>query len=285
MARQFDLGPFFKEYRQQRHISLRAASPESPSTLSRFENGETRIAGKRLRAVMRREGIRYWDLQQHSHEFISPFKQLVDQFYATRFNLQLNEGRELIATYYAQVANAEGVLVRIVESVLHAIEFKLETQEDLLLANDIQQQIQEVLFRSRDWIIFDYDLLWLAAPLLNSTILKRCLRRAIMQKSDEVTSYNDYFIRVLEQASLVLLCRHDQDVADISGRLLNPNSLNSFDGEDAVTAHFLSIVLSGVSQDIKLQQIEELQDTLITLELNDMARYFLRISDDIFQKK
>ncbi|MCI1283330.1 MAG: helix-turn-helix domain-containing protein [Lacticaseibacillus songhuajiangensis] len=278
MENEFELGAYLKSYRQQRHISLRAASPDAASTLSRFENGKTRISGDRLRAVMQREGVRYWDLQQHSSEFLSPFKQLIDRLYVARFETTSLIAKEAVHLYEERIAGASGELVDVINAVLAAYKSKAASQNHVRLAPADQQRVQDLLFRARDWIICDYGLVWLAAPYLDSSVLKRVFRRAVIQNDAALPAYGDYFARVLQRVSLLLLCRHDSEAVLLCAPLLNASAMNVFDGEDALTIQFLQIMTLQVTDEVKLAKLASFQSKVQLLELKDMHHYFASLA-------
>lgn len=283
MGESFELGPFFKKYRKQRHISLRAASPAAPSTLSRFENGQTRMAGERLRAVMLREGLRYWDMQQHSVQYLSPFKQLADLLYLERFNMQSERVEQTVDQYEQRTANASGRLNALNRAVIAAIMKSRASSEPVMLVDEFQNDIQSLLFGSRDWIIYDYSLLRLAAMHLKSPVLKRCFKRALIQKQTAPAAYNDYFLRLLEQVCLVLLRRHDEDVQKLCAPYLDAELVNRFDGEDAFTVQYLNIMLRGKGRRAETDGVAlaELLSMLDTLALTDMRAYFYENAERI----
>jgi transcriptional regulator with XRE-family HTH domain len=274
MAEQFNLGRFMKSYREQRHISLRAASPDAASTLSRFENGKTRISGDRLRSVMQREGVRYWDLQQHAIEYLSPFKQLIDCLYITRFDQHSDVAAEAVRLYKVRTRGASSELVDVVAAILSTRQEALRTGQEQLLMTAEQERIQNILFRARDWIIFDYGLLWLAAPYLDSPTLKRNFKRAVIQRSEAMPAYNDYFVRVLQRVFLILLSRRDEEAIELCGPQLKKAALNGYDGEDTLTIQFLDLVIQPSSVTDKRRRVNQFLAKLKLLELDHMREYF-----------
>lgn len=274
MTGQFNLGRFMKSYREQRHISLRAASPDAASTLSRFENGKTRISGDRLRSIMQREGLRYWDLQQHAIGYLSPFKQLIDRLYITRFDQHSDVATEAIRLYDSRTREASGELVNLVAAILSTRQESLRTNQDKLLKSTEQERIQSILFHSRDWIIFDYGLLWLAAPHLDSITLKRDFKRAVIQRSEAMLAYNDYFVRVLQRVFLILLSRGDTEAVELCGPHLKRAELNGYNGEDMVTLNFLDLVAQSSSHSDKRRRVALFLGELKLLGLDHMHGYF-----------
>lgn len=283
MEEQFDLSGYMKQYRRERHISLRAASPNAASTLSRFENGKTQISGDRLRAVMQREGLRYWDLQQHSMEFLSPFKQIIDNLYIERFDFSSDRVPAVLRLYRNRTAGNKSNLAAVINSVLDALQAGIERSAEVRLSESNQRAIQELLFSARDWIISDYGLLWLAAPYLETTILKRLLRRAIVQDSEAPSVYTDYFERALNRVSLVLLCRHDIEIASLVRPVLEPDKVNAFVGEDALTYNFLQIMLSDGNPSEKQTRFREFESELQVFQLTKMNRYFSMLAATILE--
>jgi transcriptional regulator with XRE-family HTH domain len=282
MTEYFELGAYLKQYRMQRHISLRAVASESASTLSRFENEQTRMGGERLRSVMEREGVRYWDLQQHSLQFLSPFKQLVDQLYVERFNLRSAAVVIAIHDYNLRTADESGKLVQIVGKVTQAIQSQVESGRVTPLTTVDQKMVQNILFQNRDWMIFDYDLLWTVAPYLNSKVLTRVFKRAVVQQKDAMPVYRGYFARVFERVSLILLCRHDSEVFQLCAPFLSMDKLNYFDGEDNFTLHFLQIMFAAIEKPQKQARLRGVYAALETLELNQMLDFFVETERQIF---
>jgi transcriptional regulator with XRE-family HTH domain len=274
VEKSFAIGAFFKKYREQRRISLRAASPDSPSTLSRFENGQSRISGERLRAVMQREGIRYWDMQQHSDQYLSPFKQVADLLYLERFNMQSERVDAAVRQYKTRTVSATGRLQELNMAVLDAVMKARKTGVTTALDIEIQQDIQRVLFASRDWIIYDYCLLRLAANYMPTDVLKRCFKRAIVQQDISGSEYGDYYLRLVEQVSLVLLCRRDAEVQTLCAPQLSDELVNRFDGEDGFTIHFLNIMFNGDTRAEVETRLSEMSGMLKTLGLVEMDNYF-----------
>jgi transcriptional regulator with XRE-family HTH domain len=282
MEDSFNLGAYMKNYRQERHISLRAAFPEAASTLSRFENGKTRMGGRKLRVVMQREGLRYWDFQQNSLEYLSPFKQLIDNLYIKRFNLRVETVTADIQLFRTRTAGSNSRLVNVVNAVLDML-FCDGDVGNSRLAKETQLSIQELLFRARDWIIFDYGLLWLSAPYLDTIMLKRLFRRAMIQYRDAPSGYVDYFVRVLDRISVILLCRHDEDVAALAAPFVNVNKIDASIGDDAVSFRFLQIMFANGTRTEKERQIGHLQEKLQVIGLSAMQAYFRRLADLILE--
>ena len=280
----FDLGAYMKKFRSQRHISLRAASPERASTLSRFENGKTRMGGNLLREVMQHEGLRYWDIQQHSARFLSPFKQLIDQLYVERFNLQSGRVISEVSRYRKRVLRESGKLVDMIENVIDAMLEQPLHGHQTRLKSEIQHQIQELLFASRDWVIFDYNLAWLAAPYLDSSVLIRLIRRAAVQRSEALPAYYGYFARVFERISLELLSRHAPNAVTVCAPFLSLDALDAFDGEDNFTFEFLQVCLSDVDGVAKQARFLEIHEALELLELKVMQSYFDQLAQTILSE-
>jgi hypothetical protein len=281
MSDAFDMPAFLKQFRSERGITLKAAYPEAPSTLSRMENNKNTISADRLHEIMTREGLRYWDLQVHSDQFISPFKQLFDELVLERFNFESPRIGEAINRYRIRVADRSSKILSITAAVLNQITLMIKTRNVIKLDEKMQSQIEALLLSNDDWIFYDYGLLRLSAQLLDTERLVLCLTKAISQNSKQSGRYLNYFAMVLEQCCLILVMRHYSGVHALCEDHLSKLRVDYFDGLDAIVLNFILMQARICDAELRANQVSDLVSAAKLLELNDMANFLERIDKAI----
>jgi hypothetical protein len=140
---------------------------------------------------------------------------------------------------------------------------------------DLQQQVEAMLLANHNWMLYDYLLLRMTAPYLDSNRLVMCIQKASKQNTQLQNTYIGYYSQVVEQTSLTFVCRGERAQLDQLTQELGLQRADIFQGEDAVTNSFLQIV-AGTSPDWE-PEVSELLDALNLLGLQNMASYFRNI--------
>ncbi|MCI1283744.1 MAG: hypothetical protein LKG24_03995 [Lacticaseibacillus songhuajiangensis] len=277
MTNKFNLAAFLKRFRREHGITLRAAYPESPSTLSRMENEKNIVSASRLHEVMEREGLRYWDLQVHSNQYLSAFKEFFDEMILERFNPQPKHISEIVARYKSRTNGTELPIARINLAVVENIFLSIRTQQLTRLDEKMQKQIERLLLRNDDWIIYDYSLLRLCAQYLDTDRIIRCLTKARKQNQKQAGQYQQYYRILLEQCALILMLRHKSGIQELLEGELRKLRVEYFDGADAVTISFVLLHWESKEKAERGQSLPQLFESMQILKLVDMYRYYEKI--------
>lgn len=233
---------------------------------------------------MEREGLRYWDLQLHSEQYISAFKQMVDNLILERFDPTSPRVAKIINRYRVRAGNVKGMIPAINESVLHQLTINLASGTNHFLDENRQNKIESLLLGNSDWIIYDYYLLRLSAGMMSSERLSRCLLKATKQNLRQKGKYASYYLQAMEQCYVISLLRHDGIFSLTAANKLDSIHVDYFDGYDSLTIHFLRI-MRDYTGTIQQQKYTELLNAIRCLGLKQMMSYFANLHSAITEGK
>lgn len=263
------LGEYFCQFRMARHIPLAAATSGAKSTLLRFEKGG-QLSTERMYATMARMGMWVDDICAHFEAFNAPFNLCAEALIDHRYALTPAIVAESIAEYLQRVGDQQSRLHTLNQQVLAGLQ-QLAQGLATQLGPDVQVELESILTVPHLWLTYDYLLLRLAAAMIDSKRLMRCVQAMQAQPQTVVAGMHQYVISVQEQAVMVFLCRHEESQAQALFAQIEVQQADNFWIKDTFILNLLKALLFDQTQ------LPEIMGVLEVLELSDMAGFCQRL--------